>query len=100
MRTQPRDPPSSRRRTLDLLPAKARRYIPITLPRTASGSISAKVVYDGPIKAPIAKGQPIAHLIVSTDDTEAQVMPLVAGEAVSEAGFFGRLWNGLKSFFG
>ena len=78
----------------------APRDLAVTLPRTASGSISAKVVYDGPIKAPIAKGQPIAHLIVSTDDTEAQVMPLVAGEAVSEAGFFGRLWNGLKSFFG
>ena len=82
------------------VPLVAPRDLAVTLPRTASGSISAKVVYDGPIKAPIAKGQPIAHLIVSTDDTEAQVMPLVAGEAVSEAGFFGRLWNGLKSFFG
>ena len=82
------------------VPLVAPRDLAVTLPRTASGSISAKVVYDGPIKAPIAKGQPIARLIVSTDDTEAQVMPLVAGEAVSEAGFFGRLWNGLKSFFG
>ena len=29
-------------------------------------------------------------------DTGEQVMPLVAGEAVSEAGFFGRIWIGLK----
>lgn len=81
------------------VPLVAPRDLGVTLPRTASGSISAKVVYDGPIKAPIAKGQEIAHLIVSTPDTEPQVMPLVAGEAVNEAGFFGRLWNGLKSFF-
>jgi len=78
----------------------APRDLAVTVPRTASGSISAKVVYNGPIKAPIAKGQEIAQLVISTDDTEAQILPLVAGEAVSEAGFFGRLWNGLKSFFG
>jgi len=82
------------------VPLVAPRDLAVTLPRTASGSISAKVVYDGPIKAPIAKGQQIARLIISTDDTGPQVMPLVAGEAVAEAGFFGRLWNGLKSFFG
>ena len=81
------------------VPLVAPRDLGVTLPRTASGSISARVVYDGPIRAPIAKGQQIAHLIVSTPDTEPQVMPLVAGEAVEEAGFFGRLWNGLKSFF-
>lgn len=81
------------------VPLVAPRDLGVTLPRTASGSISAKVVYDGPIKAPIAKGQQIAQLIVSTPDTEPQVMPLVAGETVEEAGFFGRLWNGLKSFF-
>lgn len=82
------------------VPLVAPRDLAVTLPRTASGSISAKVVYEGPIRAPIAKGQQIAQLIISTDDTGPQVMPLVAGEAVAEAGFFGRLWNGLKSFFG
>lgn len=82
------------------VPLVAPRDMAVTLPRTASGSISAKVVYDGPIKAPIAKGQEIAQLVISTDDTEPQILPLVAGEAVDEAGFFGRLWNGLKSFFG
>ena len=78
----------------------APRDLAVTLPRTASSNIRVKVVYDGPIKAPIAKGQQIAQLIVSTEDTEPQIMPLVAGEEVSEAGFFRRIWNGLKSFFG
>jgi D-alanyl-D-alanine carboxypeptidase (penicillin-binding protein 5/6) len=78
----------------------APRDLAVTLPRSASGNIQVKVAYTGPIKAPIAKGQPIAQLIVSTPDTPPQVMPLVAAEDVAEAGIFGRLWNGLKSFFG
>lgn len=81
------------------VPMVAPRDLAVTLPITASGSIRVKVVYEGPIRAPIAKGQEIGQLIVETDDTEPQVMPLVAGEEVGEAGFFGRLWNGLKSFF-
>lgn len=82
------------------VPLVAPRDLAVTLPQTASGSISAKVIYDGPIKAPIAKGEQIAQLVISTGETEPQIMPLVAGEAVEEAGIFGRLWNGLKSFFG
>jgi D-alanyl-D-alanine carboxypeptidase (penicillin-binding protein 5/6) len=78
----------------------APRNLAVTLPRTASQNISVKVVYTGPIKAPIAKGATIARLIVSTPDTPPQVMPLVAAEDVAEAGVFGRLWNGLKSLFG
>jgi D-alanyl-D-alanine carboxypeptidase (penicillin-binding protein 5/6) len=82
------------------VPLVAPRDLAVTLPRTASGSVSVKVIYNGPIKAPIAKGQEIAQLIVSSGETGPQVMPLVAGQAVEEAGIFGRLWNGLKSFFG
>lgn len=77
----------------------APRDIAVTLPAGASANMTVKVVYDGPVKAPIAKGQHIADLVVTTPDTGAQVMPLVAEEAVSEAGFFGRVWAGLMSFF-
>jgi len=59
-----------------------------------------KVVYNGPIKAPIAAGQHIADLVVSTPDTPPQTMALVADKAVGEAGFFGRIWMGLTSLFG
>ncbi|HEX8481771.1 MAG TPA: D-alanyl-D-alanine carboxypeptidase family protein [Allosphingosinicella sp.] len=78
----------------------APRSIAVTLPAGAAGSIRAKVVYNGPIKAPIAKGQHVADLVVTTADTPPQTMPLVAAEAVGEAGFFGRMWNGLTSLFG
>jgi D-alanyl-D-alanine carboxypeptidase (penicillin-binding protein 5/6) len=82
------------------VPLVAPRNLAVTLPGSASSNISVKVAYTGPIKAPIAKGQQIAQLIVSTPDTPPQVMPLVAGADVAEAGLFGRLWNGLKSLFG
>jgi D-alanyl-D-alanine carboxypeptidase (penicillin-binding protein 5/6) len=82
------------------VPLIAPRDLAVTMPRTASSNVSVKVIYTGPIRAPIAKGQEIAQLVVSTPDTPAQIMPLVAGEAVTEAGIFGRFRNGLKSFFG
>ncbi|BAV63765.1 D-alanyl-D-alanine carboxypeptidase family protein [Sphingobium cloacae] len=82
------------------VPLVAPQNMAVTLPRTASTNINVKVAYTGPIKAPIRKGDRIAELIVSTPDTPPQIMPLVAGEDVSEAGIFGRLWNGLKSLFG
>ena len=66
----------------------------------ASGPIKTKIRYQGPVKAPIAKGQHIADLVVTTADTGEQIVPLVAAEAVSEAGFFGRIWIGLQQLFG
>lgn len=79
----------------------APRDLALTLPRTAdTGNVTLKIVYQGPIKAPIAKGQQVATLVVSAPGMERQVMPLVAGAAVAEAGVFGRLWAGLVSIFG
>lgn len=71
-----------------------------TIPKASDGKITMRVTYDGPIKAPIAKGQPIATLVVTTADAGRQAVPLVAGEDVGEAGFFDRVWAGLKSLLG
>jgi D-alanyl-D-alanine carboxypeptidase (penicillin-binding protein 5/6) len=71
-----------------------------TIPKASDGKISMKVTYNGPIKAPIVKGQPIATLIVTTADAGQQSVPLVAGEDIGEAGFFDRVWAGLKSLLG
>jgi D-alanyl-D-alanine carboxypeptidase (penicillin-binding protein 5/6) len=72
----------------------------VTLPGSASDQVKVSVVYDGPVQAPIAEGQEIAHLTVRTADGDVQTMPLVAAHAVESAGFFGRLWNGFVSLFG
>ncbi len=78
----------------------APRNLAVTLPAGAAANMSIKVVYDGPVKAPIRAGQHIADLIVTTPETGPQSMALVAENDVGPAGFFGRLWAGLKSLFG
>lgn len=78
----------------------APRNLAVTLPTGAAANMKVSVVYNGPVKAPIKAGQHIADLVVSTPDTPPQTMPLVAESDVGEAGFFGRAWAGLMSFFG
>jgi D-alanyl-D-alanine carboxypeptidase (penicillin-binding protein 5/6) len=79
----------------------APRNLAVTVPAgLGSGPIRTKIRYQGPVRAPIAKGQHIADLVITTPDTGEQIVPLVAAEAVGEAGFFGRMWIGLKQLFG
>ena len=72
----------------------------VTVPSGTSPEMTGKIVYQGPIKAPITKGQHIADLIVNTPGMGPQKLPLVAEQDVGEAGFFGRAWAGLMSLFG
>jgi len=79
----------------------APRDLNITIPAGVLSKVQGmKIRYQGPVKAPIAKGQHIADLVVTTSDSGEQVMPLVAAEAVGEAGFFARAWIGLKQLLG
>src|SRR5206468_388025 len=83
------------------VPLVAPRNLAVTIPAgLTGGATSMKIRYQGPVAAPIAKGQHIADLVITTSDTPPQVVPLVAGEAIGRAGFFGRMWLGLKSLFG
>jgi D-alanyl-D-alanine carboxypeptidase (penicillin-binding protein 5/6) len=78
----------------------APRDLAVTIPAGILSKVSGmKIRYQGPVKAPIAKGQHIADLVVTTTEGE-QVTPLVAAEAVEEAGFFTRAWIGLKQLLG
>jgi serine-type D-Ala-D-Ala carboxypeptidase (penicillin-binding protein 5/6) len=83
------------------VPLVAPQDLAVTYPAGLfSGEPKARIRYKGPVKAPVAKGQHIADLVVVTGDTAPQVTPLVAGEAVEEAGFFTRAWIGLKQLLG
>jgi D-alanyl-D-alanine carboxypeptidase (penicillin-binding protein 5/6) len=85
----------------DTVAAVAPRNLAVTLPAgVAKDNVKVKVVYNGPVKAPIKAGQHIADLVVQTGDTPPQTMPLIAEKDVGEAGFFGRLWASLTSLFG
>lgn len=78
----------------------APRDLSATLPGGAVPDLQLRVVYDGPIKAPIRKGQHIADLVVISPDMQPQYLPLVAEADVAPAGFFGRAWAGFLSLFG
>lgn len=78
----------------------AAKPLSITVPTGSSGRLSAKVVYQGPVKAPIKAGQHIADLVVSTPDSVPQSLPLVAASDVGEAGFFRRVLAGLRALTG
>jgi len=83
------------------VPLVAGRNLAVTVRAgLTSGSIKTQIRYEGPLVAPIKKGQEVAQLVITTGDTPPQVVPLVAGEDVGRAGFFGRAWIGLKQLFG
>jgi dTMP kinase len=77
----------------------APRAIAVTYPSGLGQNLTARIVYDGPVRAPIAQGQHIADLVVTTADMPPQTMPLVAANDVGPAGFFGRVWAAIMSFF-
>jgi D-alanyl-D-alanine carboxypeptidase (penicillin-binding protein 5/6) len=78
----------------------APRDLKVALPSGAVPAMNAKVVYQGPIKAPIKAGAHVADLVITSPGLPVQTMPLVAEKDVEEAGFFGRAWAGLAGLFG
>lgn len=75
----------------------APRDYAMSVPRAGGPEMRVKVVYNGPVKAPIAKGQKVAELHVSRAGMPTTRLPLVAAEAVGEAGIFGRLASNFRS---
>ena len=69
----------------------------VTVPRGFGGQRVVKVVYDGPIKAPIKRGTPIAQLVVTVPGMPATRIPLVAAEDVDKAGMFGRIGSAFRT---
>jgi D-alanyl-D-alanine carboxypeptidase (penicillin-binding protein 5/6) len=65
--------------------------VTLTLPRAQRRDMKVKVSYEGPIPAPIAKGQRLATLTVALPDRPPLEIPLAAGEAVERLGLVGRL---------
>ncbi len=78
------------------VPLIAVQDLTVTLSRKARLDMKVKVVYDGPIPAPLEIGQQIATLVVTAPDEETIEVPLVAGVAVEQLGFFGRITAAVK----
>ena len=63
----------------------------LSISRQDRRKMKAKIIYTGPIPAPIVKGQPIAMLEISAKDMKPVTYPLVAGADVSKLGGVSRL---------
>ena len=75
----------------ETVPLVTERDVRISLPRASRRGLKAKVVYEGPVPAPIARGTKIASLVVTAPDFKTLEVPLVAGADVGRTGVFGRL---------
>ena len=67
----------------------------VAMPRGASGLPRLSVNYEGPLRAPIRKGEKLATLTISVDGMDDYTVPLVARDDVGEADFGQRILNGV-----
>ncbi|SFB15798.1 D-alanyl-D-alanine carboxypeptidase (penicillin-binding protein 5/6) [Poseidonocella pacifica] len=63
----------------------------LLLPVVGDTDLSAEIVYQSPIPAPIEAGQQIAELVIARDGLPEKRVPLVADAEVPQAGFAGRV---------
>jgi D-alanyl-D-alanine carboxypeptidase (penicillin-binding protein 5/6) len=69
--------------------------VSVVLPRfPANPKITARIVYKGPLKPPLKKGEQLAMLQVKTASDATSEVPLYAAQDVGKAGF---VWRGLDS---
>jgi D-alanyl-D-alanine carboxypeptidase (penicillin-binding protein 5/6) len=59
--------------------------------------LKVALVYDGPVKAPIEKGQKVGELKITAPDYPGLSVPVYAAEPVSRASIFARMYIGLRT---
>ncbi|WP_209509428.1 MULTISPECIES: D-alanyl-D-alanine carboxypeptidase family protein [unclassified Ruegeria] len=63
----------------------------VLFPVLGTQNVEAEVVYDGPINAPVQKGQQLAELVIKPEGLPEIRRPLVAAEDVAVGGFVVRM---------
>ncbi|MEZ9597749.1 D-alanyl-D-alanine carboxypeptidase, partial [Vibrio sp. 10N.286.46.A8] len=71
----------------------------ITLPKSDSKKLTASIELISELKAPISEGQTLGVVHYTVDGEDVQTQPLIALEAVEQAGLFKRLMDYVKLFF-
>ncbi|SEM20193.1 D-alanyl-D-alanine carboxypeptidase (penicillin-binding protein 5/6) [Roseovarius azorensis] len=74
--------------TVGLTPAED---VNTLLPVLDGGELKAEIVFTGPVRAPLAKGDVLAELVFAPADLPETRVPLVAAEDVAQGGFLTRL---------
>ncbi len=81
------------------VPLAARTPLVVDLPYRNAPEVTTRLTYEGPLIAPIAKGETVAQLEVTLGSSETHTVPLAAMEEVAEASFLRRIWNGIVGWF-
>ena len=69
----------------------------VTVPKGEGGKLQTRIERTDPLVAPLAKGQRVGTLKVSTAAGTAVLdVPLVALDGVEQAGIFGRAWDAMR----
>ncbi len=71
----------------------------LSLPKGMAEKVQASLVSNQPLLAPVQKGQRVAMLKLVLDGKPYGEYPVVALEAVSVAGVFGRAWDAMRLWF-
>ncbi|PWE30552.1 D-alanyl-D-alanine carboxypeptidase [Maritimibacter sp. 55A14] len=73
--------------------------VEVLVPSTVRGELQAEVRFNGPIEAPIDKGQKLGELVISLPDLDDVHVPLVASEAIAKGGFTTRLRTAAQALY-
>ncbi len=74
---------------------KAKGEIRLLLPRGSSERINARIVYQGPLKAPVEAGRQVGTLFVTRGDVKALEVPLFTATAVAEGTLQQKAWDAI-----
>jgi len=77
------------------VPLVSAQPVRVLVPRSTSEKLSAKVIYSGPVVAPVEKGQPIGKLKVSRGENLVLEVPLQAGEDIGQGGLPQRAFDAM-----
>lgn len=80
------------------LPLVSKRPVRVLVPRGETERVTARIVYTGPLRAPVQKGAEVAKLQVNRGEMKAVELPLYAGEDVQVGTLSQRALDGLMEF--
>jgi D-alanyl-D-alanine carboxypeptidase (penicillin-binding protein 5/6) len=80
------------------VPLQAPGGVNLLVPKGSSERITARIVYSGPVRAPVQEGQPIGRLKVWRGDNLVLEVPLRAAESVARGGITGRAIDAATEF--
>ncbi|MBF0370956.1 MAG: D-alanyl-D-alanine carboxypeptidase [Magnetococcales bacterium] len=72
----------------------------VTVPRKERGSLEVGILYEDPLMAPLAEGQPIGTLVVKLGEEELMRKPVLADTAVPAGGIVRNMVDSVRLYLG